>query len=87
MLVVVLMDRQHRYARVLHAAAVSLGGDDELAVHLGVAPDQLARWRSGVDPVPIEAFLAGLDVIALRRFARKRRVRVAALRERRPQRN
>lgn len=75
------MDRQHRYVRVLRAAATSLGGEDQLAAHLGVRPDQLARWVAGADPTPFDAFLAGLDVVALGRFARKRRIRVAVLPE------
>jgi hypothetical protein len=76
------MDRQHRYVRVLRAAAMSLGGEEKLAAHLGVAPDQLARWVSGDDPAPFEAFLAGLDVVALRRFAPERRIRVAVIPDR-----
>lgn len=73
------MDRQHRYVRVLRAAATSLGGEEKLAAHLGVRPDQLARWVSGEDPAPFEAFLAGLDVVAHGRFARQRRIKVAVL--------
>lgn len=77
-----LMDRQHRYVRVLRAAAMSLGGEAELAGHLGVSSTQLARWVSGADPAPFEAFLAGLDFIAHGRLARNRRIRVAVLPER-----
>jgi hypothetical protein len=71
--------QQHRYSRILRAAAEALGSEGELAAHLGVSPDQLARWASGIDPAPFEAFLAGLDVIARGSFARKRRIRVAVL--------
>lgn len=73
------MDSRHRYSRVLRAAAETLGSEGELASHLGVSPEQLSRWASGIDPAPFEAFLAGLDVIALGSFARKRRIRVAVI--------
>jgi hypothetical protein len=73
------MDRQHRYARVIRAAAEALGGEGELATHLGVTREQLARWASGEESAPFEAFLAGLDVVARGTFARKRRIRVAVL--------
>lgn len=76
------MNRVHRYVRVLRAAAMSFGGEEELAGHLGVSSTQLSRWVSGADPAPFEAFLAGLDVIAHGRFARQRRIRVAVLPER-----
>lgn len=73
------MDSRHRYSRVIRAAAQTLGSEGELASHLGVSRDQLARWASGIDPAPFEAFLAGLDVIARGSFARKRRIRVAVV--------
>ena len=75
------MDRQHRYARVIRAAAEALGSEGKLAAHLGVSPEQLARWASGKEATPFEAFLAGLDVVARGTFARKRRIRVAVLPE------
>ncbi len=80
----VLVNPEHRYARILRVAAMSLGGEAELAGHLGVSSNQVARWVSGADPAPFEAFLAGLDVIALRRFASQRRIRVAVIPTRLP---
>jgi len=76
------VDSRHRYSRVLRTAAEALGGEGALASHLGVSPSQLARWASGLEPAPFEAFLAGLDVIARGSFARKRRIRVAVIDQR-----
>lgn len=76
------VDSRHRYSRVIRTAAETLGNEDELASYLGVSPEQLARWASGVEPAPFEAFLAGLDVIARGPFARKRRIRVAVIDQR-----
>lgn len=73
------MDRQERYSRVLRAAAETLGSERALASHLGVTSAQLARWSSGSEPAPFEAFLAGLDVVSRGSFARKRRIRVAII--------
>ena len=76
------MDSRHRYSRVIRTAAETLGGEGELASHLGVSPEQLARWASGLEAAPFEAFLAGLDVIARGSFARRRRIRVAVIDQR-----
>lgn len=63
----------------MRAAADTLGGEGRLASHFGVPAERLAGWMSGAEPVPFEAFLAGLDVVARGRFARRRRIRVAVL--------
>lgn len=77
--------QQERYTRVIRAAARTVGSDDALAPYLGVSPKQVARWTSGDDPPPFEAFLVGLDVIALGSLARKRRIRVAVFQRETPQ--
>lgn len=75
---------EKRYTRVIRAAAKVVGSDDALAPYLGVSPKQIARWTSGKDPAPFEAFLVGLDVIALGSLARKRRIRVAVFQRETP---
>ncbi len=72
------MHRRHRYARVVREAAERLGSESALAGFFGVSDDQLSRWADGLEPVPFEAFVAGLDVVSRGPFARRRRIRVGA---------
>lgn len=64
----------------LREAARALG-DARLATFLGVQPPQLRRWLGGAE-IPLETFLACLDVIADGPFApREAPVRVAVIRQ------
>ena len=59
-----------------------LGGDSKLAVFLGVPAHEVQAWMEGQAEPPLKAFLDALDVIADGPLGpRKRRVRVAILRE------
>jgi hypothetical protein len=74
--------RTNRYIETLQQAAQTVGGDAKLAYFLMVPNHKLARWMSGQEPAPLEAFLAALDIIADGPFAdakRRRPVRVAVL--------
>ena len=74
------VEQQKRYSSVLYEAARTVG-NARLAAFLRVEPLQLRRWLGG-DDIPLEIFLASLDVIADGPFApRGAPVRVAAIRE------
>ena len=74
------MEQQKLYSSVLHEAALAVGAA-RLAASLGVEPAQIRRWLGGAE-IPLEIFLASLDVIADGPFARRETpVRVAAIRE------
>lgn len=77
------MERQERYSRVIREAAERLGGEGRLAALLGVPGAQVSRWASGEEEAPLEAFLAGLDVIAHGRNVHRFRVGVIDQRKRR----
>lgn len=73
-----------RYVETLQEAAQSVGGETRLAYLLMVPEPKLARWMAGEEPVPLDAFLNALDVIAEGLFAdaaRTKPVRVAVLPE------
>ena len=53
------------YARTLHRACEVLGGLDATSRHLGVPAASLTRWIGGVEPPPLEVFLAAVDVVLL----------------------
>lgn len=77
------MQRQERYSRVIRGAAERLGGEARLAALLGVPGARVRRWASGEEEPPLEAFLAGLDVIANGRHVHRFRVVVVDGRHRR----
>jgi hypothetical protein len=53
------------YARTLHRACEVLGSLDALSRHLDVPAPALARWIGGVEPPPLDVFLAAVDVVLL----------------------
>ena len=53
------------YARTLHRACEVLGGLEATSRHLRVPAAMLARWIAGVEPPPLEVFLAAVDVVLL----------------------
>ena len=74
------MEQQRRYLSALRVAAHAVG-DARLAAFLGVEPPQLRGWLGGAE-IPLETFLACLDVIADGPFApRGAPVRVAVIRQ------
>jgi len=74
------VEQRKLYSSVLREAAHTVG-DARLAAFLGVEPPQLRRWLGGGE-IPLEIFLASLDVIADGPFApREAPVRVAAIGE------
>jgi len=50
--------------RTLQPAAQTLGGERALADALGVKPEDVARWLTGVTPPHDRAYLAALDIVA-----------------------
>ncbi len=76
------MDHQSRYAIALEQAARTLGGEAKLARFLRVGIDDLRHWIKSQN-IPLQVFLASLDVIADGPFApRKRPIRVACIDDR-----
>ena len=53
------------HARTLHRACEVLGSLDALSRHLDVPAPALARWISGLEPPPLDVFLAAVDVVLL----------------------
>jgi hypothetical protein len=51
-------------ARTLKRAVEILGGEEELARRLNVAPNHLKLWLAGVASPPGEVFLEAADVVA-----------------------
>lgn len=51
------------YARTLQQAAEVVGGEENLATTLDVAPEALRRWLSGEESPPIQFHLAALDLV------------------------
>ena len=73
------MEAQTRHEWVIREAAGVLGGRELLSAYLGVEPARVARWLSGLEPVPLTAFMSALDVIADGPFVDRRHIRVAAI--------
>jgi hypothetical protein len=57
------METANVYSDTLKLAAETVGGSGALARRLGIAPEVLARWIADGNPVPLEPFLAALDII------------------------
>ncbi|HEY9532650.1 MAG TPA: hypothetical protein VIQ55_14760 [Burkholderiales bacterium] len=51
------------YARTLRQAAEVVGGEENLAAALKIAPDALRPWLQGEESPPIEVHLAALDLV------------------------
>jgi hypothetical protein len=47
----------------LKRAAHLVGGEQKLAIHLGVTPSHLALWLAGVEPTPPQIFLLAVDLV------------------------
>jgi hypothetical protein len=64
------MDNTQKPAvRVLALAAETLGSKERLATRSGMAVADVAGWISGLGVVPLEVFLAALDIVANGPFA------------------
>jgi DNA-binding transcriptional regulator YdaS (Cro superfamily) len=57
------MDSANVYSDTLRLAAETVGGSRALAKRLGISPDDLARWITDGKQVPLEPFLAALDIL------------------------
>ena len=51
------------YARTLSRAAEVVGGEEQLALQLRVAPSQLALWLAGKATPPGDIFLNAVDIV------------------------
>jgi hypothetical protein len=51
------------HARTLRRAAEICGGEERLAVWLGVTPSQLSRWIDGLAQPPTSVFLRAVDLV------------------------
>lgn len=50
-------------ARTLKRAAVIMGGEEQLALHLKVTPSHLALWIQGTESPPDHIFLRAVDLV------------------------
>jgi hypothetical protein len=50
------------YAKALARAALIVGGDDVLAIELGVTPEALSTWMRFGNP-PVDVFLRAVDIV------------------------
>jgi hypothetical protein len=51
------------YARTLSRAAEVVGGEEQLALQLRIAPSQLALWLAGKGTPPGDVFLSAVDIV------------------------
>jgi DNA-binding transcriptional regulator YdaS (Cro superfamily) len=51
------------HVATLRRAAQIVGGEQELALQLGVTPSHLALWLAGYDVPPGDVFLRAVDVV------------------------
>ena len=65
------MEARKLYADTLRLAAETVGGADRLARHLGVQAEELALWISGREGIPLEPFLAALDLLGERPYIKR----------------
>jgi hypothetical protein len=63
--------RRERYATALRRAAAAVGGEARLALILRAPREEMARWLSGEEEAPLDAFLASLDLVAAGPFVRE----------------
>lgn len=54
----------------LEYAATLVGGEDELALRLGVTRRDLDLWIAGVVPPPVKIFLKAVDIVTDAAMAR-----------------
>jgi hypothetical protein len=50
-------------ARTLQRAAEIMGGEVQLALHLGITPSHLALWIRGLADTPDSVFLKAVDIV------------------------
>ena len=50
-------------ANTLRRAAEIVGGEEVLALHLGITPSHLALWIAGAGHAPDAVFLAAVDIV------------------------
>lgn len=65
------MESRRLYADTMRLAAETVGGAAQLARHLGVEPEALARWLSGREPIPLEPLLTALDLLGERPYIKR----------------
>ena len=51
------------YRNLLIYAKAMVGDERLLAERLGVTPQQILDWTSGIEPVPAEIFLKTVDIV------------------------
>jgi DNA-binding transcriptional regulator YdaS (Cro superfamily) len=56
--------------RTLERAIGIAQGDDKLAAFLGVTAADLQRWSAGRAPIPLDIFLALVDVVSANQLRR-----------------
>ncbi|HXJ52491.1 MAG TPA: hypothetical protein VNH16_13925 [Burkholderiales bacterium] len=61
------------YARTLGRAAEIIGGEDALAKHLGVSPNQLAVWIHDLVAPPTAIFVLAADIVGQHELSKLRR--------------
>jgi hypothetical protein len=64
--------------RTLALASRTLGGDERLAEHLGVAEELLLEWLDGKREPPTSIYVRALELVALGPFAAPERHRQSA---------
>jgi DNA-binding transcriptional regulator YdaS (Cro superfamily) len=52
------------YLKTLERAAILVGGEHALALHLRVTPSHLALWLKGLEEPTTEAFLRAVDLVS-----------------------
>ena len=57
------MDHRALGQHVLAKAAARIGGADELAKYLAVAPEKLELWLSGAEVPPVAVVLRAVDLV------------------------
>lgn len=50
-------------AKTLQRAAEIMGGEIQLALHLGITPSHLALWMRGLAETPDSVFLDAVDIV------------------------
>lgn len=52
------------HIRTLKRAAEIVGGEQSLALRLGVTPSHLQLWLAGVEAAPMDIFLRAVDLVS-----------------------
>ena len=63
------------YARTLRRAAEIKGGEDPLAKHLGVSPNQLSIWINDLVTPPSGIFVVAADIVGQHELSELRKLK------------